>query len=183
MTPPPAPKSLPYLPEGVRPTILNAQIHPHTQQIVEEVHSFFLRHWPFKSEKHQQRFCDEGYAWFNCILCPLGLDDRMAGVCKFLTTGFLIDDMLDRMSVEEGKTHNSRVIECCRGTVQPDRSKPAQWIMYDLFQEFREIDRALADLLLRYTIDFFEAQTDADRSKPKSLKDYFEYRHADLGKG
>lgn len=113
----------------------------------------------------------------------MGLDDRMVGVCKFLTTGFLIDDMLDRMSVEEGKAHNTVVIACCRGERLPDREKPAQWIMYDLFEEFRKIDKELADMLLGYTIDFFVAQTDADRSKPKSLKDYFEYRHADLGKG
>ncbi|KAK7181201.1 aristolochene synthase [Paraphaeosphaeria sporulosa] len=181
--PPLAPTDLPYLPRDIRPTILEAKLHPRTREIVTECHAFFLEHWPFPSDKHRKRFCDEGYAWFNCILCPDGLDDRMVGVCKFLTTGFLIDDMLDRMSVEDGKAHNAVVIACSRGERLPDRKKPAQWIMYDLFEEFREIDKELADMLLGYTIDFFEAQTDADRSKPKSLKDYFEYRHADLGKG
>ncbi|KAJ4295130.1 hypothetical protein N0V90_007140 [Kalmusia sp. IMI 367209] len=183
MMPPPAPTDRPYLPKEIRPTILTAQLHPCTKQVVEECHAFFMKHWPFKTEKHRKRFCDEGYAWFLCILCPMGLDARMVGVCKFLTTGFLIDDMLDRMSIEEGKAHNTVVIACCRGERLPDREKPAQWIMYDLFQEFRAIDKELADLLLGYTIDFFEAQTDADRSKPKSLLDYFEYRYADLGKG
>jgi hypothetical protein len=181
--PPPAPTELPYLPKELRPTLLTARLHPRTGEIVDECHNFFLQHWPFKTETHKKRFCDEGYAWFNCILCPMGLDDRMVGVCKFLTTGFLIDDMLDRMSVEEGKAHNAVVIACCRGERLPDREKPAQWIMYDLFQEFRAIDKALADMLLKYTIDFFIAQTDADRSNIKSLQDYFEYRYADLGKG
>jgi aristolochene synthase len=182
-TPPPAPKNRPYLPKDVRPTILTAQLHPNTQKVVDETHAFFMKHWPFKTETHKQRFCDEGYAWFNCILCPMGLDDRMVGVCKFLTTGFLIDDMLDRMSVEEGKAHNAVVIACCRGEQLPDREKPAEWIMYDLFQEFRQIDKPLSDMLLKYTIDFFEAQTNADRSNLMNLEEYFEYRYADLGKG
>lgn len=181
--PPPAPTELPYLPRELRPTRVTAELHPRTQEIVDECHDFFLKNWPFKTETHKKRFCDEGYAWFNCILCPMGLDDRMVGVCKFLTTGFLIDDMLDRMSVEEGKAHNAIVIECCRGERLPDREKPAQWIMYDLFQEFRRIDKELSDMLLKYTIDFFTAQTDADRSNIKNLQGYFEYRHADLGKG
>jgi aristolochene synthase len=182
-TSPPAPKDRPYLSKDLHPTTLTPQLHPDTQKIFDETHGFFIKHWPFKTETHKQRFCDEGYAWFNCILCPMELDDRMVRVCKFFTTGFLIDDMLDRMSVEERKAHNAGVIACCSGERLPDREKPAEWIMYDLFQKFRQIDKPLSDMLLKYTIDFFEAQTNADRSNLLNLQEYFEYRYADLGKG
>lgn len=180
--PPPAPKNLPYRHPDVRPTILDARIHPKTQAIVDEVHAWFFEHWPWKTETHKRRFVDEGFVWYSCIICPKGLQDRQLGICKYLTAGFLIDDMLDRMSVEEGVKHNDIIIACCSGTMQPDRTKPAQWMMYDLFQEFRATDKDLADLLLQYTIEFFAAQVVADRSKIKTLEGYWEYRYSDLGK-
>ncbi|KAI0379574.1 terpenoid synthase [Hypomontagnella monticulosa] len=181
-TPPPAPKDS-QVPKGLRPTILEARKHPRAYEVVQEVNEFFLKNWPFRTEKHKKRFVDEGYAWFVCINCPLSLDDRMHWGCRLLTTGFLIDDLLDRMSVVEGVEHNSKVIECARGKLMPDRNIPAQWIMYDLFEDMRAIDKHLADELLEPTIDFLIAQADGNRMKPMSLKEYFEYRDADLGKG
>lgn len=181
-TPPPVPKDS-QLPKDLRPTLLNPRKHPNTDAIVREVNAFFLAHWPFKSDKHRQRFVDEGYALFVCILCPSTLGDRLHWGCRLLTTGFLIDDLLDRMSVDKGVEHNARVVECARGTVLPDRSNPAQWIMYDLFEDMRAVDRQLADELLIPTIDFLEAQADGGRMKPMNLQEYFVYRDADLGKG
>jgi aristolochene synthase len=55
--------------------------------------------------------------------------------------------------------------------------------MYDLFEEMRAVDKQLADELLEPTIDFLVAQADGDRMKPMNLKEYFDYRDADLGKG
>jgi aristolochene synthase len=63
---------------------------------VKQVNAFFLEHWPFKTEKHSKRFVNEGYAWFVCVNCPMSLDDRMHWGCRLLTTGVLIDDVLDR---------------------------------------------------------------------------------------
>jgi aristolochene synthase len=181
-TPPPAPKAS-QVPKDLRPTILAARKHPNTDEVVKQVNDFFLEHWPFKTEKHRKRFVDEGYAWFVCINCPMSLDERMHWGCRLLTTGFLIDDLLDRMSVEEGVAHNLKVIECARGNLLPDRNVPAQWIMYDLFEDMRAVDKQLADELLEPTIDFLVAQADGNRMKPMTLKEYFDYRDADLGKG
>lgn len=171
------------LPKDLRPTTLNARLHPCWESVVGEVNNFFLTHWPMKTEQHRRRFVEEGYAWFVCILCPMSLNDRMHWGCRLLTVGFLIDDLLDRMSVADGKAHQDRIVECCRGSVTPDRSKPAEWIIYDLFEAMRAIDKVLADDLLRHTIDFLLAQADGERMKAMDLSTYFEYRDADLGKG
>lgn len=117
-----------------------------------------------------------------CIMCPQSLDDRMTWGCRLLTAGFLIDDLIDRMSVDEGTKQNNLVIECCRGTQLPDRNQPAQWIMYDLFESMRAIDKVLADDLLQHMIEFLVAQADGTRSKPMTLEAYFKYRYNDLGK-
>ena len=69
------------------------------------------------------------------------------------------------------------------GIILPDRKIPAQWIMFDLFEEMRATDRPLADELLKPTIDFLRAQVDGNRMKRMNLDEYFAYRNADLGKG
>jgi aristolochene synthase len=171
------------LPCDLPPTIFTACKHPNTNQVVKQVNDFFLKHWPFKSDKHRKRFVDEGYAWFVCINCPMSLPERLHWGCRLLTLGFLIDDLLDRMSVDEGVAHQEKVIECARGNLLPDYEAPAQWIMYDLFQNMRAVDEQLADELLQPTIDFLLAQADGNRMKPMNLEEYFEYRDADLGKG
>jgi aristolochene synthase len=181
-TPPPAPENS-QVPKDLRPTILTARKHPNADEVVKQVNDFFLENWPFQTEKHRKRFVNEGYAWFVCINCPLSLDERMHWGCRLLTTGFLIDDLLDRMSVEDGVAHNMKVIECARGNLLPDRNIPAQFIMFDLFKNMREVDKQLADELLKPTIDFLVAQADGNRMKPMNLKEYFAYRDADLGKG
>ncbi|KAI1843483.1 hypothetical protein JX266_010309 [Neoarthrinium moseri] len=182
-TPPPAPKTSAHYPADLRPTILTAQKHPDAVEVVKQVNEFFLQNWPFRTEKHRRRFVDEGFAWFVCLNCPLSLDERMHWGCRLLTIGFLIDDLLDSMSVQEGVAYNSKVIECARGSILPDRDVPGQWIMYDLFEGMRAVDKQLADELLAPTIDFLWAQVDGNRIKPMTLNEYFDYRDADLGKG
>ncbi|KAF2020313.1 terpenoid synthase [Aaosphaeria arxii CBS 175.79] len=179
---PPAPPRTSQLPKDLRPTILEVQKHPLTDSVVKEVNDFFLEHWPFKTEKHRRRFVDEGYAWVLCLYCPQSWDDRIHWGCRLLTTGFLIDDLLDRMSQQDGTIFNDKVIDCCRGNTLPDRSVPAQWIMYDLFEEMRAVDKPLADALLQPTIDFLKGQVDAERSKPMGLSEYFVLRNDDVGK-
>ncbi|KAI0572701.1 Aristolochene synthase [Pyrenophora tritici-repentis] len=173
----------PQVPNDPRPTIFTARKHRNTDEVVELVNAFFLKNWPFKNKKQEQRFIDEGYAWFVCINCPMSLDERMHWGCQLLATGFLIDDLLDRMSIEEGKEHQENVIKCASGIILPDRKIPAQWIMFDLFEEMRATDRPLADELLKPTVDFLRAQVDGNRMKRMNLDEYFAYRDADLGKG
>ncbi|KAF2003110.1 terpenoid synthase [Amniculicola lignicola CBS 123094] len=176
------PKNSRLLPPGLSPTLYTARKHAQANALVASVNGFFLTHWPFKTDDQRQRFVNEGYAWFVCVNCPMSLDDRLHWGCRLLTLGFLIDDLLDRMNLSEGVAYNTKVIECGRGTA-PDRNVPAQWIMYDLFDEMRKVDRILADQLLEQTIDFLKAQVDKDRHLHMELNEYFQYRDADLGKG
>lgn len=177
----PSPAS--QLPKNLQSSILEVHKHPKTDEVVKEVNDFFLEHWPFKTDKHRKRFVDEGYAWFVCVECPQSLDERLHWGCRLLILGFLIDDLLDRMSIEEGVEHNAQVIACARGIQLPDRSVPSQWIMYDLFNGMRSEDKKLANELLEPTIEFLLAQCNGDRMGPMNLQDYFVYRYEDLGKG
>lgn len=170
------------VPKDLCSTILDIRIHPSTERVVKDVNDYFLEHWPFKTEKHRKRFVDEGYARFMCLGCPLSTEERLHWGCRLLILGFLIDDILDYMSVEEGVAHNSKVIECARGNLIPDRNVPAQYIMYDLFESMREVDLQLANELLESTIKFLVAQADGSRMKPMTLDEYWTYRYEDLGK-
>lgn len=86
------------------------------------------------------------------------------------------------MSVEDGERYNATIIECCRGDRDPNRSEPAQWILYDSFNKFRLVDRNLADNLSEHTTTLLIAQTKAGRSQRMNLEEYFEYRYDDLSK-
>ena len=68
-----------------------------------------------------------------------------------------------------------------RGDVEPDRSVPAQWMMYDLWEDMRRCDREVADSVLEPTFKFMRAQTDQKRLTIRGLGEYLTYRQADVG--
>jgi aristolochene synthase len=175
-------KFVAQLPADVRPTFLDFQKHHRTDEVVKAVNDFFLEHWPFKTSKHRQRFVNEGLPCYVCALYPLSLDERLQWDCRLLTLGFLIDDLLDGMSLEEGKAFNSKIVKCARGMTHPDRVVPAQWIRYDTFNEMRALDKPLADDVLQYVVGWLLAQ-DGKKFMPMDSKEYFHFRDADFGRG
>lgn len=86
------------------------------------------------------------------------------------------------MSFSEGAAYNEKLIPISRGDVQPDRSVPVEYIMYDLWESMRAHDRVLADEVLEPVFTFMRAQTERVRASPMSLGKYFEYRERDVGK-
>lgn len=64
----------------------------------------------------------------------------------------------------------------------PDRSIPAQWIMFDIWEMMRSHDKHLADAVLEPTFTFMRAQTDRARLTIKEMGPYLVYREADVGK-
>lgn len=92
-----------------------------------------------------------------------------------------LKDLLEEMSLEEGRAYNEKLMPICRGDVAPDRNEPVEYIMYDLWEDMRAHDRALADDILEPCFDFMRAQTDPERLKYMDLKDYLKYREADVG--
>lgn len=172
------------LPLDLRPTIFTPCTHPKTDQVSARVGVFFITHWPFKNDEPKERFLKDCYTLVACINCPLSLDERLHFGCRLLTINFLIDDMLESISVEERVFHQNMLVESARGTFQPNENAPVQQrTMYCLFRDMREVDAELADKLLGATIDFLVTQAHIPRKTPTNLKDYLEYRSAKLGKG
>lgn len=85
------------------------------------------------------------------------------------------------MSFEEGEAYNASLMPLCRGDVQPDRTVPVQWMMYDLWEEMRECDKVLADQTLEPVFVFMRAQTSKERLSVKGLGPYLHYRQGDVG--
>jgi aristolochene synthase len=87
------------------------------------------------------------------------------------------------MSLAEGEAYNNNLMPIARGDVLPDRNIAVEYIMYDLWESMRAHDKDMADEVLEPVFTFMRAQTDPTRLKPMDLKEYFEYRERDVGKG
>jgi len=71
---------------------------------------------------------------------------------------------------------------CKPSAPPPDRQKPAQWIMYDLWQRMRVCDTSKANAIITPLDTFMEAQTAKERlGMHDDISRYLEYRQADVG--
>ncbi|KAI9787986.1 MAG: hypothetical protein M1816_007290 [Peltula sp. TS41687] len=164
------------------PTILASICHPHAEEVAHEVDTYFLANWPFPDPKAKKTFLNAGFSRVTCLYFPLSKDDRISCACRLLSVLFLIDDLLENKSLADGKAFNETLFPIMRGQVEPDRSVASQFILYDLFQDMRLIDKELADGVLEPTFIFMRAQTDSVRLNMKSIGDYLLYREKDVGK-
>uniref|UniRef100_L2GBU5 Aristolochene synthase n=1 Tax=Colletotrichum fructicola (strain Nara gc5) TaxID=1213859 RepID=L2GBU5_COLFN len=160
----------------------SAKIHRLEPQISAEVNGFFLEHWPFENDKARKKFIAAGFSRVTCFYYPVALDDRIGFACRLLTLLFLIDDLLEDMSLEDGSAYNERLILLSRGDTQPDRNVPVEWITYDLWNDMRSCDKALAEEILEPVFTFMRAQTDKSRLSIQELGEYLRYRERDVGK-
>ena len=85
------------------------------------------------------------------------------------------------MSLEDGEAYNNSLMPFCRGEQQPDRNVPVQWMMYDLWEDMRRCDKALADEVLEPVFLFMRAQTSKERLSVHGLGRYLQYRQGDVG--
>ncbi|KAM7203153.1 Aristolochene synthase [Naviculisporaceae sp. PSN 640] len=157
-------------------------IHPRAEEVAREVDGYFLEHWPFPNEAARKTFLQAGFSRVTCLYFPLAKDDRIHFGCRLLTVLFLIDDVLEDMSFADGEALNNRLIELSKGHVLPDRSIPAEYIIYDLWESMRAHDKELADEILEPTFTFMRAQTDRARLVINELGPYLKYREKDVGK-
>ncbi|RYO74186.1 hypothetical protein DL764_010940 [Monosporascus ibericus] len=158
-----------------------AELHPRESKVSDEVNGYFLEHWPFPNEKARKKFVASGFPRATCFTFPRALDDRIHFVCRLLTLLFLVDDLLEDMSLEDGRAYNERLMAMSRGDVSPDRNIPVEYMMWDLWESMRAQDRESADELLEPTFEFMRAQTHPTRLKRMELKEYLEYRVVDVG--
>jgi hypothetical protein len=72
-------------------TRFTAKVHPNTDQITEDVHVFFLQHWPFPNDKARKKFVGGNFAYGLCATWPESTDERMRHACWLFTLLFLMD--------------------------------------------------------------------------------------------
>ncbi|KAJ8126545.1 hypothetical protein O1611_g7090 [Lasiodiplodia mahajangana] len=162
-------------------TRLETEVHPLASQVRTEVDNYFLEHWPFPNKQARKKFKAAGLSLAACYFIPRALDDRLHFACRLFAWAFLIDDSHDDLSLDDGRAHNEEVIRFCRGDTLPDRNAPIEWITWDLWESLRAYDRELADDMLEPCIVWLRSQTDPRRLKQLDLKEYLEYREADVG--
>ncbi|KAH8664711.1 Aristolochene synthase in complex with 12,13 Difluorofarnesyl diphosphate [Xylariales sp. PMI_506] len=168
---------------SIQVSAFSYQDHPLSERVSTEVDNYFLEHWPFPDTRSRRRFLGAGFSKVTCLYFPLSKDDRIHFACRLLTLLFLIDDLLEDMSFEEGAAYNERLMPLARGTALPDRSIPVEYIMYDLWESMRQQDLEMANDILEPTFEFMRAQTDKTRATDMGLAEYFEYRERDVGRG
>ncbi|OTB14756.1 hypothetical protein K445DRAFT_12539 [Daldinia sp. EC12] len=155
--------------------------HPRFEVVERETNEYFIANWPFPDVNSRDKFLKAGFSRCTCVYFPKAKDDRIHFACRLLTLLFLIDDVLEDMSFEEGTAYNGRLMSIIRGDEVPDRSIPVQYISHDLWQSMRAHDQRLADGILEPLFIFMQAQTDKRRAHSMSLGQYIEYRDKDIG--
>ncbi|KAI3337518.1 Aristolochene synthase in complex with 12,13 Difluorofarnesyl diphosphate [Xylariaceae sp. AK1471] len=163
-------------------TAFTVRTHPLTDKVADAVNQFFLDVWPFPGERERKKFLGADFPRFVCYYFPNALTDRLKLVCEVVTHLFIVDDIIEAMSLKDGRAFNDKLIALARGEVQPDRSSPPEWIMYDVWEGMRKCDKDLADAMLQPCFDFMNSQTDPRRLTKMNLEQYLEYRLDDVGK-
>ncbi|EAW10787.1 uncharacterized protein ACLA_052600 [Aspergillus clavatus NRRL 1] len=148
-------------------------IHPRADQICREHDDYFLQHWPFPDDKSRQAFVQAEFARFPCLALPLGHDDRLPPRVQV--------DVLEEMSLSDGEAYNARLMPIMRGDVRPNRTKPVEYILYDLWEDMRRKNRTQADEMLEATFCLMRAQTNKVRLSITQLDEYLKYRAQDVG--
>lgn len=154
----PAPTSAAPIPSRFEP-----KCHPLMEAVAAEVDGYFLQHWPFEDDKARKKFLSAGFSRVTCLYFPEAFDDRIHFACRLLTVLFLIDDVFEDLSLEEGSAYNENLIPISRGDVLPDRTIPVEYITYDLWESMRAFDKELADGILEPVFTFMRAQADRSR--------------------
>ncbi|KAI1487270.1 Aristolochene synthase in complex with 12,13-Difluorofarnesyl diphosphate [Biscogniauxia mediterranea] len=168
-------------PSDIKESIFKPLCHPLYPKISKEVDEFFLKHWKFPDENSRRKFVDADFCGWTCLCYPLALDERAALGCKFITHLFLVDDQIDLVSLKDAQEYIERLILIIRGVQKPDRSIPAEWIMWDIWEEMRAVDAELAHTLEEPTFILLRAQVDKTRLDTGDLATYFQFRVKDIG--
>ncbi|KAI8626356.1 Aristolochene synthase in complex with 12,13-Difluorofarnesyl diphosphate [Xylariaceae sp. FL1651] len=166
---------------GYEKSTFELRCHSRLEEVEHEVNEYFLTHWPFPNDSSRERFLGGRFARCTCMYFPDAKDDRIHFACRLLTLLFLIDDILETMSFEEGAAYNGRLISVIRGEVTPNRSVAVEVITFDLWESMRAHDAELAEGIMKPLFIFMRSQTDKIRGQSMTLMQYFDYRDKDIG--
>ncbi|KAJ5139222.1 Aristolochene synthase [Penicillium bovifimosum] len=90
-------------------------------------------------------------------------------------------DLLEDMSLEDGKAYNDKLMPIGMGAVTPDSSIPVEWMFHEIWEGMRSRETMLANSVLEPCFVFMRAQTDKSRQTINELGDYMIYRERDVG--
>ena len=88
--------------------------------------------------------------------------------------------MLDDMSLDEGASLYKRLTAIIKKEENPDRAIAVEWMMHDLWEEMRSINRPLTTAMEEPCFVFWQAQVDDARLDHKGLGEYMAYREGDV---
>ncbi|KAL8864572.1 MAG: hypothetical protein Q9198_009780, partial [Flavoplaca austrocitrina] len=157
--------------------------HPDANAICEELDAFFAQHWPWSDQKAREDFLKADLNRWTCWVYPLARSDRIFDIAKLITALFLLDDVAEETSFEDGKALYKRIISIAQGKVQPDRNKPIEWITYDVWAGMRSVDEALTESLFQNVLLCVRAQVDEARNRCTGMRALLDQRYKESGAG
>ncbi|KAI0966357.1 Aristolochene synthase, partial [Xylaria arbuscula] len=165
----------------LNPSIFKLLCHASYSKIAPEINEYFLKHWNFRNDKSRKKFIAADYPRFVCLSYPLSSDDRIGFACRIITILFLIDDEIDHMPIEVAEEYNERLILIAQGIQRPDLTIPAEWMMWDLWEDMRKHHGELTKTIEDPCFLFMRAQVDKTRLNLDDLSLYFQFREKDIG--
>ncbi|GKT61249.1 hypothetical protein ColTof3_08588 [Colletotrichum tofieldiae] len=126
------------------------------------------------------KFFAEGLPTWYCCQYPSSLQDRITVACRFSVMLFLLDDLLEHMSLEEGSYYNERLMSIITGDVTTRDGSPVEKIVWDVWNDMKAVDDRLAHDLVEPMFDFWRSHTDSRRLDKKGTAAYLEYRARDV---
>ncbi|KAL8753316.1 MAG: hypothetical protein Q9199_005139 [Rusavskia elegans] len=168
-------------------TRFEAKCHPDADAVCSEVDAFFTEHWPWPSESARKAFLETECARWICWVYPYAKKDRIVVVTKVGVLFFLLDgvlpDVWEALSPHESKAMFKRFLPIVEGRVQPVRTNPYEWILYDLRAMMRAINEDLAESVSREMAVWANAQVDQGRNNFRGMGAFLQLRCRDSGSG
>ncbi|EXF73126.1 aristolochene synthase [Colletotrichum fioriniae PJ7] len=156
------------------------RLHPSGLRITMEVNNYFLNNWPFPDERTKLQFVAEGLPTWHLCQYPTAREDRVGAACRFMVMLFLVDDLLEHLSLKEGSSYNERLISIVKGETAPAQDSPIEKMVLNIWEDMRSIDKKLSDDIEGPTFAFWRSQNDKDRLAKKSVAEYLKYRELDV---
>jgi len=165
------------------PSTTESSCHPSLEAATKEVDEYFFQYWPFRSDKARAKYLASGFTRAACLYYPKALEGRIVVAGKLFSFCFLIDDIIDNMSYEDGAQFTASLMSILRHTLIPDKSEPVQYVLYEIWTEMCSQDKELAEATVEPMIELWFSQTDsqAELDAQTSLSAYLEYRERDFG--
>ncbi|KAI3322813.1 Aristolochene synthase from penicillium Roqueforti [Xylariaceae sp. AK1471] len=162
-------------------SIFPVACHPLLDALKKETDKYFIDNWPFPNGKNRDKFLKADYPLCAALYFPQARDDRISFAARLFGMIFLLDDVLETVSFEEGKAYQENLMSIIAGDEAPDPKDRIGNMYHDLWEGARASDQELANGAITALFVFMRSQTDERRADSMSLRQYLEYRDKDIG--